>query len=195
MAEIREEHLPCADYIIGSIRVERKTAADLRASLNNGRLFSQLSWLRSMFKRRILIIEGRLQRLSDGSDRVQMGEILITVSSTLQISILRTSDQDETARLIVRLAKREASREPARPGAHAGRKPLATHLRQRYVLGALPHVGPKRAESLLSHFGTLKNVFAASEDELLCDEQIGPQQAQAIHELANASWPSLLATD
>ena len=49
-----------------------------------------------------------------------------------------------------------------------------------YLLQGLPGIGPERAKQLLEQFGSVKNIFIASEEELAKRPHIGKIAAQKI---------------
>jgi len=50
------------------------------------------------------------------------------------------------------------------------------------MLASCPGVGPERAHRLLTHFGSLACVFAASESELLMVPGVGAKTARTLRE-------------
>jgi ERCC4-type nuclease len=59
---------------------------------------------------------------------------------------------------------------------------------QLYAVAGLPHVGPALADNLLKRFGTARKVFAASKEELMETEGIGPQIAKDIVEVLDTPF-------
>jgi len=57
--EIEWKQMPVADYLVGGVAVERKTIADLKSSIINKRIFSQLLELKQ-FPSSFLLVEGIL---------------------------------------------------------------------------------------------------------------------------------------
>lgn len=49
-----------------------------------------------------------------------------------------------------------------------------------YLVEGLPGVGPETARKLISHFGSARDVFAASVTELRACKGIGPMTAEGI---------------
>jgi excinuclease ABC subunit C len=54
------------------------------------------------------------------------------------------------------------------------------------VLDTVPGLGPVRAKSLLRHFGSVRNLRAASQDELQGVPGVGPALALAVHTALHA---------
>ena len=57
-APVRVRALPVADYVLGDMGVERKTALDLARSIADGRAFDQARRLSAAFPRAALVVEG-----------------------------------------------------------------------------------------------------------------------------------------
>lgn len=179
--------LPVGDYRIegGRVLIERKTLADFGASLIDGRLFKQAARLaRADAERVALILEGRgADLIQTGVRREALQGALIAISVGLGIPVLRAVDADETARLIVYMARqlgRAADGALPRPG----RRPKRKRARQLYILQSLPRVGPARARTLLDTYGGIEGVFAADEAELAALPGIGRCTAKAIRWIA-----------
>jgi Fanconi anemia group M protein len=59
---------------------------------------------------------------------------------------------------------------------------------QVYVVSSLPSVGKTIATRLLEQFGSPKNIFQASADELAKIKGLGPKRARKIRSLLDTSW-------
>lgn len=178
-AEVRVSPLPVGDFICSDRTViERKTRADFESSVMDGRLFDQLSRLSSSYSRVIIIIEG-----TEGAGMLQKPSLLGAYSSVLTdygAGIFFTRSQDSTAELIYAIAKHEQLMEK-RPLRICG-KPKGRTLSQNQlaIVEMLPLVGPKMARTLLENFGTVENLFSASEEELMGVAGLGKKKAKAI---------------
>lgn len=62
--ELEAAQLPVGDYLVSErLLIERKSIADLYASLKDGRLFDQMGRMREVYSRPVLLVEGeRLHR-------------------------------------------------------------------------------------------------------------------------------------
>jgi len=56
------------------------------------------------------------------------------------------------------------------------------------VIASFPDIGLKNARILLDHFGSVRAVVNATEEELLAVRGIGEQRAKKIHELASRQY-------
>jgi ERCC4-type nuclease len=193
-AEISVERLPVGDYRIdgGRVLIERKTLADFGASLIDGRLFKQAARLaRADAERVAMILEGRGADLAEtGVRREALQGALIAISVGLGIPVLRAVDADETARLIVYMA-RQLGRAADGALPRAGYRPKRKRARQLYLLQGLPRVGPARARTLLDAYGGVEGVFAANAADLAALPGIGPVTARAIRWIARERGPDI----
>ena len=100
--EVEIQQLQSGDYLIGqNVAVERKTVADMLASIDDGRLLSQCRRLKSCFNTVIIILEGvdsDLKRLDDGPTRVY--HALATAVLSHDISVVSTPSATHTAKLL-----------------------------------------------------------------------------------------------
>jgi Fanconi anemia group M protein len=155
--QIEWQQLPVGDYIIKGIIVERKTYADLQASIITKRIFSQLGNLPK--EQSLLIIEGT------GEQRIKQEAIqgfLLSCALVFKIPYIITKNEQETAEYLIRLTTRKKA-----PLSLTPPKPQSFKEQQQFVLQAFPGIGPKTAEKLLAQFKTIKNIVNASEQDLL----------------------------
>ena len=184
--QIQLNSLAFGDVIVGPIGIERKTATDFLASLQDGRLFSQLIGLRRYYRKRILILEGSLELDQQLRRNYALRGAFLRVAAGLQVPVLRTLSLQETARVISHLALQENKRASAPEQVQRNlRKPGHGGYQQVYVLSGIRLIGKERARMLLRQFGTLRAVFNASLEELVKVPGIGSRQAHLLHELAN----------
>jgi ERCC4-type nuclease len=172
--------LPAGDYVLSDrLVVERKTGADLAASIKDRRLFEQVRRLREAYASVVLVVEGEPIHIAHASWRGALGRALTTGAS-----VLRTGDRDETAAWLVRLHRLEAKGPSEARGRPRPRRPT-DDVREvaEDVLGCLPGVSTVGARRLLDHFGSLAAVFAADEDQLRAVTGVGPIRAAALARL------------
>ena len=158
------QQLPVADYIFGDIAIERKTISDLKSSIINKRIFSQLLELKQ-YPKSLLLVEGiSNEDLYEGiiSENALRG-FLLSVALEYQVPIIFTQDEEDSARYISILAKKENS---SNVSIRASKITLTEEQRLQYILEGFPKIGPVSAKKLLRKFKTLKNIFNASEEDL-----------------------------
>jgi DNA excision repair protein ERCC-4 len=178
---VRIQRLSIGDYQIDNrVVVERKTLKDFAISIIDGRLFRQMIRLANFNFAGVLILEGTGKEIAEsGVTREAMQGALITVSLVLGISVLRSANASETAKLIVYIARQIES--IARGGVYRhGYRPKDKRKQQIFILQGLPGVGPERADRLLDTFGSVEGVISASSDQLQSVYGIGNNVAAKI---------------
>lgn len=178
--------LKVGDYILpGSYCVERKTAADFINSLYDGRLFDQVSRMSEAYDNPILVVEGDFAKTWENfKHKNAIFGALASLSLDFNVKIFYTHTREDTARLILALARRSGkSRKGLRFVIH--KKPPLEKVEdwQLYVVQSLPNVGPKLALRLLEKFGSPIRVFNASIADLSKVEGLGVKRAERIFEL------------
>ncbi|MFH1728322.1 MAG: ERCC4 domain-containing protein [Pseudomonadota bacterium] len=182
--DVKEKFLKIGDYCIGNrIIIERKTCKDFIVSIIDGRLFNQASLLKNSNQLCLFIIEGEgLYNTGLEMSNNSINGALISLSLFWQIPILFTKDIYETALFLNLIASQyyvEVNDISFRPG----RKPKGKRKRQLYILQGLPNIGPKYANKLLDHFGSVEQVFTASVDDLKSIDGLGKKRAEKIKEI------------
>lgn len=177
--EVTERWLECGDYIVGRrCLVERKTVRDLHLSLIKGRLWRQLGALRKASDEHYLLVEGRdlLGPLHAESIR---GTLL--AASDLGITILRSTDQRDSARWLARLATRRQTGAPARVRpTYAQRPPSPPDEVAAAMLSAVPGISYVLATRLLDRFGSVAKIAAAPPHAWMEVEGVARRRADAL---------------
>lgn len=179
--------LEVGDYNIEHrVVVERKTATDFAASLIDGRLFHQAAELASAPGRGVLVLEGCDEDWRDtGVRREALQGALITIGVFYGVAVLRSDGPEETARLLVYLA-RQARRSAQGGLPRPGYRPKGKRARQLFLLQGLPGVGPERAARLLARFGSVQAIMTASAADLATVDGIGEKTAARIRRIIQA---------
>jgi ERCC4-type nuclease len=164
--------------------VERKTGADLAASIKDRRLFEQVERLHAAYDAVVLIVEGEPIHISEASWTGALARVLAS-----GVAVLRTSDPEDTAAWLVRLHRLEEKGPSEARGRPQPRRPTADlALVAEDVLGCLPGISTVGAQRLLAHFGSLAAVFAADEAALRRVPGIGPVRGAALARLFGARF-------
>ena len=178
--ELQPEQLPAGDYLISDrLVVERKTGADLAASIKDRRLFEQIARLKESFEAVVLVVEGEPVHISQASWQGALARALASGAS-----LLRTEDAEDTAAWLARFHRLEGKAPSEVRGRPMPRRPtsdLADVAED--VLRCLPGVSSVGARRLLEHFGSLRAVFSAGEPELREVAGIGPVRGAALARL------------
>jgi len=180
----RAHPLAAGDYVLSDrLIVERKTGADLAASIKDRRLFEQVERLTAAYPGVALVVEGEPTYIARESWMGALARVLLS-----GVGIVRTSGPDETAEWIARLYRIEG-KGPSEPrGLPRVRRPTDDLGRvAEDVLTSLPGISTVGAARLLAHFGSLAAVFAADEKALRDVRGIGPVRAKLLAELFRAS--------
>jgi Fanconi anemia group M protein len=59
---------------------------------------------------------------------------------------------------------------------------------QEFLVAGLPHINTKLSRRLLQHFGSVKKVFSAKEEQLMRVDGIGKEKARKIWCLLNEKY-------
>lgn len=180
--EVVVRRLPVGDYQVDeAVVVERKTLADLAASIVDGRLFRQAGRLSRTAMRPALILEAMPSAVErSGISREALQGTLASISIVFGIAVLRAGTPEETARLL-RYTAQQIGRCSSGAVKRCGwRRPSQKRRLQLYILQGLPGVGPARAERLLDTFGSVEAVISAECEELTEVHGMGSVTAQAI---------------
>jgi fanconi anemia group M protein len=182
--------LPSADYVLSEeVAVERKTASDFVASILDRRLFGQVTRMKILFPRALLIIEGNLTQVPHSIDMEAIRGALAFLVVREGITVLQVGDAVESAAMLHIMA-RHAQERMGQPISLREPRPPIEELYAAYLVEGLPGVGPRRARLLLAHFGTPAAVMCASAEELAQVPGIGRKSAQRIWQAVNARYPS-----
>jgi DNA excision repair protein ERCC-4 len=183
--DLRIERLLVGDFVVsGQIVFERKRADDFAVSLIDGRLFSQAARLIKQPLRSACILEGNTEdwkRL--GVRREALQGALISLSLIFDLPVFRSSDPQETARLLVYASRQFSRLHRAEPAYAHVAKAKRLKTRRLRLLQSLPGIGPDRARGLLEHFGGVRACLLATVDQMIEVPGIGQKTAEAICEV------------
>lgn len=185
------KNLEVGDYVVSDrVGIERKTAEDFASSLVDGNrdLFRQVSDLKSAYDSPILIIEGdglyTARRIHPNAIRGTLASIAVDFG----VPILTTRDAEETAAVIGIVARREQEDKGRMVNLHGQKTSLTLPEQQEYLVSAIPGVGPVVARNLLEHFGTIRRIVNAGEEELREVDLVGEKTAQKIREVVETKY-------
>ena len=187
-ARITLRRLEQGDYAIGDrVLIERKTSRDFMDTLVERDLFGQVRALASSAPRPVLIVEGPdLYSVRDVNPNAVRGA-LAAIAVDLGVSVFFTRDDEDTAEMILALARREEG-EPGERKLHPHKSYRSAKEQQEYILASFPSVGPRSARLLLSRFGSLAAVLSADEAALREVKGIGEKAARAIAEILRTPY-------
>lgn len=162
--QIEFQQLQVGDYLVNDVAVERKTISDLKSSIINKRIISQLLELKQ-YPKSLLLVEG----ISD--EDIYSGIIhenalrgfLLSVALEFQVPLIFTKNEKDTAKYLSILAKKSPKKDFA---LRAGKIFKSKEDRLQFILEGFPNIGPVKAKSLISKFKSLKNIINSNEEEL-----------------------------
>lgn len=187
-----------ADFLIVAqkrrIGVQRKQfPGDLLASLNDGRLYNQIPYLREL-DHALVIIEGQGKWTQDGeliADKYhrftmqQMHGLMFSIMFEYGIPVMWVKDMDATAEVLVRLeewankSKHMSLRSRSGPGKDSYGQVSQRHLAQ-HILQGFPGVGPELAGRMVDHFEGVPLTWTHAIDELMEVEGVGQKKAEGM---------------
>ncbi|MFO7872166.1 MAG: DEAD/DEAH box helicase [Candidatus Undinarchaeales archaeon] len=187
--EIRIKQLDVADFQISDrVAVERKTTRDFVKSLVDGRLFKQAPSFSEMFEKPLIIVEGEELynhgKIHPNSIRGALSSLVLDFG----LPIIYTKDMKETASFIELLAKREQLDEKREVVLRSGKRPKTKEEMKQYIVESLPNVGPRMAKKLLKNFGSVKEIFNASETQLKKIDNVGDKKAGRIKKVIEEKY-------
>lgn len=181
-ANISLERLDAGDYVLSpEIGVEFKTTEDFAQSIVDKRLLEQLPRLKQAYPAPLIVVQGDdLYGVRNIHPHAIQG-MLATIALSYRIPVLFTRNDEETAHLLLSMAKRGTIAGTGEAPLSPGVAPQGDDARQEALLASIPGIGPKMARKLLDRFKRIDAVVAASESEIASIDGIGPSKAQAIH--------------
>ena len=192
-AEIIEKQLPVGDYIVSEkVGIERKTVEDFLSSILDQRLFRQLEDLSATFEKPLLILEGD-QASSFCARNMHPNAIhgaLSSIAIDYGVPMIWTSTPRDTAAQIYWTGYREQVKKGSGVSSRVCKRGRDTAELQEFIVCGLPGINTMLSRRLLSHFGSAREVFWASEKELRAVEGVESKKANEIQCLVNGRyWP------
>lgn len=185
---VKPKMLAVGDYILSDrVCVERKTYDDFIYSIMDKRLFSQLKDLTESFEKPILLIEGKREASINMHENAIRGA-LASVAVDYNIPIIWTRDAADTAGMLYWIAKREQIDDERSISIRGKRSKMDLHQFQEFIISGLPKVDKKTSRKLLTKFGTVEEVFKASEEDLRSVDGIGKKLAKVIRNIVTAKY-------
>lgn len=194
--EVREKKLNAADYVLSrNIACERKTGNDFLQSLIDGRLFTQINELKNRYQTPILLIEGEIELENRNIHPNAVRGALAAITIDLEVPVIWTKNQLETAEMLFIIAKREQEEKNSSIKLRNKRRFLSPNQQQEFIVSGLPKVSGVLAKRLLKHFGSPEKVFAATEEQLQQVEGIGEVMAKKIRKLLTKKYEKSILED
>jgi Fanconi anemia group M protein len=178
-------NLPIGDFVVKDVGIERKSFEDFISSIIDGRIFEQANSLSSAFKKPIIIVEGFgvVERIHENSFYATLAYIV----SKSNVTIFRTKNEEETAKLIYWIARKEFENS-GNVGFKIKEKKVNVQTIQERILAAFPGISTVLSKRILKKFGSLKKFFNASEKELMEVDGIGEKTAKRIRKIIEEEY-------
>ena len=176
-ARVISKQLSVADYIVSDrIAIERKSRDDFESSLISGRLFDQVSKLKSLYDRPVVLIEGSspFERIDD---RAILGALASLISDN-EVSVIFTKDRERTAEIVFAFARHEQVLRRRYAKEFKAKKRIDGEKIKQAMLESVYGIGPKTAETILKRFPTIEKVAKASKADL--QETIGEKKGELL---------------
>ena len=186
-AQLEVGDIICSDRVC----IERKSCADFVDSFISRDIFGQMADMSRAYSRSLMILEGEtIFGLRDVHPEA-LRSALSGITVGWGVPVIPTNSVEETAAMIVTIARREQFKMKRSISMHGKRSTMSLPQRQVYVVSSIGSgVGPAIAETLLAHFGSVRAVMNASIDELTIVEGVGKKTAEKIHEIIRSEYKS-----
>lgn len=181
------KELVCGDYLPHSTHaVERKEATDFVLSIMDRRLFSQVLRLKDEFESVTFLIEGDIYKTRSAITPEALTGALSYLMTLAQVSVVMVKTPKESADLIFTMARHLQVGLGYEIALRANKPKNLTDLAQ-FAIEGLPGIGPKSAQALLKHFGSVAAVYRASVSELQAVPGVGKKTAERVREVIEFS--------
>jgi DNA excision repair protein ERCC-4 len=188
---IQTRKISHGDYIINdSITIERKTSRDFLLSVIDGRLFNQLSNLKKHCPNPIVLIEGNPYQTDLDFDPNAIKGALLSSQVIWYIPIVYSRSKEDSRDILLMIGKQDETHTDVVP-LRDGYRPKGLKSRQMYILQGLPKVGPRMANRLLKHFGSVSNVMNATTQDLMKVEGVGEVSAGKIRLVLDTTYEAM----
>ena len=168
-ATIKFETLEIADYLINGIAIERKTFKDFQSSIIDKRLTNQLENLKR-YEKRLLILEGFYYNYKDSKIHENaLRGMMLTISLSFQTPIIFTENEEDTARFLIIIAKKQDKISEGKFQEFSIRPSKTAETleeQKQFILEGFPGIGPSTAKKLMSSYKNLISIFKAKKSKL-----------------------------
>lgn len=178
-ANVKTIPLKVGDYICSDrVCIERKTQEDFINSIIDGRLFKQLEELKTNFNKPIIIVEGNNFRQSMNENAIKAAIASIIVN--YEIPIIMTKDEEDTAKTIYWISKKEQIESERPTGIRGEKKPKEIKKLQEHIISGFPGISAVLSKRILKEFGSIKNFMNATEEEMMRVKGVGKPLAERV---------------
>ena len=174
------------DFVIGDeVAVVRETIDAFLHDIGRPELSSKIAILRERYSRPMIIVEGGAAQKREMADKLPIYDVMNSMIHSLRVPVMPTANAKDTSAFIASLVKVELGRR--KKGAPDAASDEISGYQKRMIQG-LPNVTSVLAERLLERFGSVKNVLAATPEELMSVEGVGKVIAEGIKRTATGRY-------
>src|SRR3990167_570922 len=170
------EQLKIGDITNGIVCIERKTTSDFVASMIDGRLTEQITYMQE-YAKPIVIIEGSWQGLESHMNMNAILGMIAAIAARTNVSFMHTDNSMETAYLAAKICEKSTD---GKSFNHKDviRKDIPLDLA---MLCLVPKISLIKAEKLLAHY-KFQDIIRLEKDKLRAIDGIGETLANNIIE-------------
>lgn len=165
---------------------ERKTSADLVASLQDGRMTTQVRALSELGSPCCFVVEGGVFG-NRGLPITKLAAMQSRLMFGMRMPVIETIDQSHTAYAMVTAIRDHffgvADKFDLEPVRLKGAGPIEI---AKVMLETIPGISPTRSTALLKRFGSLAGITRASVERIAEIDGIGKKTAEKLHEVLRA---------
>jgi Fanconi anemia group M protein len=187
-----KNNMEVGDFIVSDrVGVERKGPTDFLDTLVGERGFDQIKALVNNYDRAVVMVEADSPTDLYGRRGIPDEAIrsaITTMYADFEAEVLFTGGQEETAKQLATLARREQTERDTEVNAHGQKETSTLTEQQEYIVSSMEGIGPATAKNLLERFGGVRSVFTASKEELRGVDGIGKVRAEKLHDVVNAEY-------
>ena len=198
LAELGIEIVPITEdegnvdrYVLSKrVAVERRTGGGFLKGIMEKTLFTSAIYLRERFDVPVLMVEGKINYQYSMMSPPAVRGALSSMMLLYGVSVLSTADAAETVELLAMMARQEQIGIPE-ISLIPKRKATTLDDMQRRVIEMLPGAGMVMARDLLQHFGSVRRIVNATEDDLRGMRGIGARKAREMVKVTSAEYESV----
>ncbi|SFG55821.1 ERCC4 domain-containing protein [Halopelagius inordinatus] len=181
---VASRRLASGDVVVGDVGIERKTLSDYVSTLL-GRsapdLYDQVRRLSEAHPHSYLLLEAELP--ADGDEGVPAAAVrgsAASITARFGTPVIPCSDLDRLVDMAVRLGRKHVE-EPSTPALPNGSVTTLGAPTAKRMYGCIDGVGTDTAGRLYEAYPAVADAVAASPEELMRIDGVGPKRADAIY--------------
>lgn len=187
---IMTTRLEMADFVarLGGreLAIERKTSADLAASIDDNRLAEQVHRMSASGMPCCFVIEGGMTG-TRSQPLPKLASLQTRLNFGMNMRVLETLDLQHTAYVIVTTIRDHFFG----TGTAFDLKPVKTPgigdvERAQFMLQTIPGISPTRSAALIERFGTIAGLARATVKEIASIDGVGAKTAKTLHDVLHA---------